>query len=113
MYNMRNIFGKWGNSVASSKTRWATIFIWIVCIGIFSYIWPQVNSQETTDNQLLPENAMSVEASKIAKEEFSNGSGVPLLIVWYRDGGLQASDVEAVQSIYAELDEHPLDNQSF
>lgn len=110
---MKRLFGKWGDIVANSKTRWITIFIWIICIGIFSYIWPQVNGEETSDNQLLPEDAMSVQASEIKNEEFSSGSGVPLLLVWYRNGGLEESDLEAVQSIYAELVDHPLDHQSF
>ena len=46
---------------ADPKTRWMTIFGWILLIGLFSFLWPQVNDRETTDNQLLPGDTMSVE----------------------------------------------------
>src|SRR5699024_6366937 len=98
---------------ANSKTRWATIFIWILLIGIFSYIWPQVNDRETTDNQLLPEDANSVVASDIVNEEFTNDAGSPLLLVWHRESGLEDDDFEAIQDLYQNLDDSPLDEQTF
>src|SRR5690625_4234700 len=110
---LKNRFKNWGGLVANSKSRWATIFIWILLIGIFSYVWPQVNDRETTDNQLLPEDAMSVEAGKLQNEEFSDDAGTPLLLVWHRDGGLETSDFEAIQAVYGELDEDPVAHQTF
>lgn len=110
---MKKMFKNWGGLVANSKSRWATIFIWILLIGIFSYVWPQVNDRETTDNQLLPEDAMSVEAGKLQNEEFSDDAGTPLLLVWYRDDGLETSDFEAIQAVYGELDEDPVAHQTF
>lgn len=110
---MKKIRENWGGIVANRKTRWATIFIWILFIGIFSFIWPQVNSQETSDNQLLPEDAMSVEANKINNAEFANDAGVPLLLVWHRDGGLEETDFENVQEFYKNLDKSPVNEQSF
>ncbi|MDS9471171.1 MMPL family transporter [Sporosarcina pasteurii] len=110
---MRSLLKNWGTIVANPKTRWMTFFIWILFIGVFSYIWPQVNDRETPDNQLLPETAMSVEANKISKEEFSDDIGVPLLLVWHREEGLQPSDYEMIQQLYQNLDEHPIGHQSF
>lgn len=113
MTSVKNIWEKWGGLVANRKTRWATIFIWILLIGIFSFIWPQVNDQATTDNQLLPDDAMSVVANDIDGKEFSDDAGVPLLLVWHRDEGLEDTDYEDIQAFYKKLDESPLDNQSF
>lgn len=110
---MKNLWKKWGGLVANRKTRWATVFIWILLIGIFSFIWPQVNDQETTDNQLLPEDAMSVVANEIDNEEFSDDAGVPLLLVWHRDHGLEDTDYEDIQAFYKELDDAPVSEQSF
>lgn len=113
MKTVGNPLKQWGKLVAGSKTRWATLFIWILLIGVFSFIWPQVNDQETSDNQLLPEDAMSVEANKIANKEFSNDAGTPLLLVWHRDKGLEDADFEMIQSLYQALDDTPLDEQTF
>ena len=113
MASVKSLWEKWGGLVANRKTRWATIFIWILLIGIFSLIWPQVNDQATTDNQLLPDDAMSVVANDIDNKEFSDDAGVPLLLVWHRDEGLEDTDYEDIQAFYEKLDESPLDNQSF
>lgn len=109
---MKNIIKQWGTIVANSKTRWATIFIWILLIAIFSMIWPQVNSEETSDNQLLPDDAMSVEANDLDNEEFSDDAGIPLLLVWHREGGLKDNDLEQVQKLYQSLEEKPVNEQS-
>src|SRR5699024_6651171 len=113
MTSVNNLWEKLGGLVANRKTRWATIFIWILLIGIFSLIWPQVNDQATTDNQLLPDDAMSVVANDIDNKEFSDDAGVPLLLVWHRGEGLEDTDYEDIQAFYEKLDESPLDNQSF
>lgn len=110
---VKGLLKNWGGIVANTKTRWATLFIWVLLIGIFSYIWPQVNDRETSDTQLLPEDTMSVEASKITNEEFSNDAGTPLLLVWHRDGGLSDSDYELIQSLYQDLNDEPVNHQTF
>src|SRR5699024_12477986 len=75
--------------------------------------WPQVNEKETTNQQLLPDDMMSVEAADIIDEEFSDDAGTPLLLVWHRDGGLEEADYEMIQTLYQELSEVPLDKQEF
>ncbi|GAB3050211.1 MMPL family transporter [Virgibacillus ainsalahensis] len=99
--------------MANPKTRWLTIFIWILLIGVLSFIWPQVNDEETTDQQLLPDDMMSVEATEIADREFADDSGTPLLLVWQRDDGLEDEDYEMIQGIYQDLSNEPLDEQAF
>src|SRR5690625_2254977 len=107
------MFKKIGPIVANSKTRWLTVFVRILLIGIFSVIWPQVNERETADNQLLPKDAMSVVGSQIINEEFSDDIGVPLLLVWHQPEGLQITDIEEIQHLYHLLAENPVQEQSF
>ncbi|QHE51571.1 MMPL family transporter [Pontibacillus sp. HMF3514] len=107
-----NVLNKLGKIVAGSKTRWVTIVIWILLVGMVSSIWPQVNNEETNSNNLLPDEAMSNEAAKLAEEEFPNESGVPLLLVWYQDEGLEEADIKEIQSVYQELESNPVEYQS-
>ncbi|MCJ7842801.1 MMPL family transporter [Lederbergia sp. NSJ-179] len=107
------MFNKIGAIVANPKTRWLIILIWVLIIGIFSIVWPQVNEKETTDNQLLPDHTMSVEGNEIVNEEFSDNNGVPLLLVWHQEEGLQIKDVEKIQQLYTSLTEQPVSEQSF
>ncbi|WP_188455347.1 MMPL family transporter [Virgibacillus oceani] len=109
---MYSFLKKWGKIVAGNKSRFATLVVWILVIGILSSIWPQVNQEETASNNLLPEDAMSVEAEKIMQKQFPNDSGIPLLLVWYRDGGLTDDDYQSVQAAYQQLKKDPLEYQS-
>lgn len=109
---MKNkLLQSWSNIVAGRKTRWSTLIIWIAVIALVSIIWPQVNEQTTSDTQLLPEETMSVEAGEILNEEFSDGAGNPLLLVWHRDGGITDDDYEKISALYAHLTDEPLSLQ--
>lgn len=110
---VKNLLKNWGSLVAGPRTRWLTVFIWIILVVAFSLVWPQVNEKETTDQQLLPEDMMSVEATEILDKAFSDEAGTPLLLVWHRDGGLEETDYEAIQQLYEELSASPLDRQEF
>ncbi|HET7657086.1 MAG TPA: MMPL family transporter [Bacillales bacterium] len=82
-------------------------------VAVLSMVWPSVNKEETNSNSLLPESAMSVQAAQLTKKQFPNAAGNPLLIVWFRKGGLTSEDYHAIQQLYQNLHEHPLKNQSF
>ncbi|RBW68425.1 MMPL family transporter [Bacillus taeanensis] len=109
---MNTFLNKMGKVAAGSKSRWMTVIVWVLIVGLLSSVWPQVNDEETNSNQLLPETAMSVEASKISDEQFPDETGLPLLVVWYRAGGLNEQDFQSVQALYRELKEEPLERQS-
>jgi putative drug exporter of the RND superfamily len=107
---LKNLLANLGKSIGP-KTRWLTIILWVLLVGVVSVVWPQVNSQETKSNQLLPEDTMSVEASKIADEQFSEDAGVPLLLAWYANDGLSEEDYKQIQELYGKLEDQPLDHQ--
>ncbi|WP_088008990.1 MMPL family transporter [Indiicoccus explosivorum] len=109
---MGDFLTKWGGAVAGPKTRWLTVIVWVLIVGILSAVWPQVNEEEAGGSDLLPASAMSSEAAAILEEQFPNTAGVPLLIVWNREGGLEQADFTAVQELYAGLSEDPVAEQS-
>ncbi len=107
-----NKFLEWlGKAAAGIKTRWLTVVIWIALVAVVSMVWPQVNEEETGSNNLLPEDAMSEKAATLSDEQFPDDSGVPLLVVWYRDGGLTDKDFSSVKSLFGDLEDNPLENQ--
>ncbi len=76
----------WGDFVSGMKSRWITMVIWFVLLGILSVAWPQINSQKTNSNQLLPDHAASLKAAELAKEQFPNETGTPLAHHYFSSG---------------------------
>ncbi|WP_010650416.1 MMPL family transporter [Oceanobacillus massiliensis] len=109
---MNKLLNNLGRVVAGSKSRWITLLVWVISIILLSAIWPAVNEEESNMNNLLPEDAMSLQAANIISEEFPTDGGIPLLLAWYRDGGLNEDDVNAIQSLYKTLQEEPLYQQT-
>lgn len=109
---MNNLLKKWGETVANRKSRFATLVIWVLIIGILTVLWPQVNSQTTSSQDLLPEDTMSNQAATLMEKQFPDNNGVPLLLVWYHDGGLTKEDYKSVKNLYQKLTDNPLAHQS-
>ena len=103
-------YGKW---VAGSKTKWITLLVWIVLVGVLTMLWPSVNSQVANNASNLPEDSQSVRASVVAEREFPAGSGVPALLVWHRDGGISEEDLVHITAVYGKLEQQPLAHQNF
>ncbi|HFJ9451828.1 hypothetical protein CN268_10705 [Bacillus anthracis] len=101
-----------GRLVAGKHTQWITLSVWILITLVLSFTLPQVNSTKEPNPKNLPETAMSQQAEAIMKKEFPNNAGNPLLVVWYRDGGLQSQDYKLIQDVYKELKASPLKEQS-
>lgn len=103
-------YGKW---VAGRTTKWITLLVWIVLVGVLTLLWPSVNSQVVNNAQNLPETSQSVRAAAVADQEFPGGSGVPALLVWHRDGGLSEEDLVHIIALYGKLEQQPLPHQNF
>lgn len=102
---------KWGELVGGQKTRWITLALWITLAVVLAMIFPQVNSVDNYAGADLPEDVMSQQADSLLKEQFPSDSGIPLLIVWYKEAGLEMADLEGIQKLYAELGANPLPGQ--
>lgn len=110
---MKSILANWGQIVAGRRSKWVTVVVWVVITAALTLVWPSVNEMEGNSTATLPDDMSSVQATKIAKEQFPNDSGLPLLIVWHREGGLNKDDYAAVQKIYKQLNQDPLKQQKF
>lgn len=110
---MRNFLVQVVGAASSRKGRWATLAIWILLAGVLSAVLPSVNSVTNNGAANLPDHVMSVQAEQIAKEQFPNDTGTPLLLVWYRGEGLTDQDYQLVSELYRHLDQNPLSAQSF
>ncbi|MER2108969.1 MAG: MMPL family transporter [Solibacillus sp.] len=102
---------RWGELMGGKTSRWVVLALWIVFAAVLAFVFPQVNSVENYAGDDLPAEMMSIQANAIIDEEFSSGSGIPLLIVWYKEAGLETADIESIQALYKELGENPLAGQ--
>lgn len=108
----KNPLEQWGGLVGSKKGRWVTLAFWVLLVAVLSFTLPQINSVENTNSGNLPSEAASQQAAKVIEEQFPDNSGIPLLLVWHRDGGLNDTDYKKIQELYASLEENPVANQS-
>ena len=110
---MKNFLIHLVEAVSSRKGRWVTLAIWVILVGVLSSVFPNVNKVLDNGAANLPKNVMSEQAIQVAKEQYPNDTGTPLLLVWYRDGGLTAQDYQLVTGLYKHLDTKPLSAQNF
>ncbi|MDN4494784.1 MMPL family transporter [Ureibacillus aquaedulcis] len=103
---------KWGNIVGNKRSRWVTLMLWLTVVVVLSITLPQINSIENYGGSDLPQDVMSEQASAIMDEQFSSDSGLPLLIVWYKEAGLEVEDIQSIQALYRELAVNPLKEQA-
>ncbi|MFD2703358.1 MMPL family transporter [Paenibacillus shunpengii] len=102
-------YGKW---VAGNRSKWITLLVWIVLALVLNLTLPAVGERENNNAENLADDKASVQAERLAAQEFPNNTGVPALIVWHREGGLQDEDLTNLQQLTEELTSEPVANQS-
>lgn len=100
-----------GGLLGGKKSRFVVIGIWIALVAILGMLFPQINSVENYVGEDIPEEMMSQQAARLIAEEFPSDSGIPLLMVWYNDEGINMEDIQKIQSLYAELGANPTEKQ--
>ncbi|RKQ19057.1 MMPL family transporter [Ureibacillus endophyticus] len=108
----KHLMEKLGNLVGNKYSRWVTLIVWILIVGILSMSFPQINSVDNYSGSDLPEDVMSEQANAFIEEQFPSDSGLPLLIVWYKEAGLGIEDIQGIQKLYKELANNPLEGQT-
>ncbi|MGE8001026.1 MMPL family transporter [Lysinibacillus sp. NPDC093190] len=103
---------QWGSMVASKKGRLLALTFWVLLVIVLSFAWPQINSIKSESGKNLLKSEMSQQAAAIIAEQFPNEAGTPLLLVWHRESGLTTDDFVAIQKVYGELKDKPLENQT-
>lgn len=101
-----------GRFVAGKRSKWVMLAVWMIVVGVLSSLWPMVNKEVKNNAANLREDTPSVQAEKIAAEQFGSSS-VPALIVWHREGGIKNEDLELIQQLYAGLGASPVPYQEF
>lgn len=99
------------NLVAGKRSKWVTLAVWIIVVGVLSAVWPGVNQMEKNNAANLGDDKPSVVAGKLAETEFPADSGLPALIVWTREGGLTDGDFSAIQELTSHFAQHPAEGQ--
>lgn len=93
-------------------SRWIVIAAWIIVTVVLTIAWPPVSETEINNAPNLSEDSPSVEAENLIKEEFPTSSGVPALLTWHNEAGLNEENLMAVQEMSEELSDKPLEGQS-
>lgn len=81
-----------------NKRTWLIILAsWLVIVGLLSFLAPSSKEvASTSKNAGLPETALSIEADKAMKENFSNNEGIPLIIVFEDKKGTTDEEIQSV-----------------
>ncbi|MBA9084837.1 RND superfamily putative drug exporter [Fontibacillus solani] len=108
---MGMFFERMGRLVAGKRTKWITLLVWILLAAVLSIVWPGVKSMEQNNAPNLSNDKPSVQASLLAEQEFPNDSGIPALLVWNREGGLNDDDFGNIQKLTAYFTENPVEGQ--
>jgi len=84
-------------SVTGPRGRWVTVAVW-VALGIAGFVGRTHIDEVTAAGQssYLPAHAESTQVVDLMQRDFKGGSDVPVLIVFERNGGLSAADLNTI-----------------
>ena len=84
-------------SVTGPRGRWVIVAVWIM-LGIAGFVARTQIDEVTATGQgsYLPAHAESTQVVKLMQRDFRGGSDVPVLIVFERNGGLSAADLNTI-----------------
>ncbi len=103
---------RWGSRFSGPRSRWITLLVWVVLIGVLSGMWPQVNSQTVGNPELFTKDYPSVIAEEVQKREFPDNNGITGIIVLYRASGFTADDYTQMYELNKSLADQPLQAQA-
>lgn len=107
---MFNVIHKITDFASSKKGAKWVLLIWIILAVVLSGVTKGASEYKTGLNTTgLPEDAKSVIASEKVKEYFEEDTGVPALIVFYKEEGLTDEEIEKVASISKTIEDEKID----
>lgn len=108
---LRNVLDRITKGVAGPKSKWITLMLWIVLTVALTLLLPAVGDEEDNGAANLSDKRDSVQAEQLAQAEFPGQEGVPALVVWHREGGIQPADLTSIQKLTEKLSGQPLPGQ--
>jgi putative drug exporter of the RND superfamily len=92
-------------SVTGPRGRWVTVAVW-VALGIAGFVGRTHIDDVTAAGQssYLPAHAESTQVVELMQRDFKGGNDVPVLIVFERNGGLSAADLNTIGRLGEGLD---------
>jgi RND superfamily putative drug exporter len=93
-------------AVTGPRGRWMTVVVW-VALGIAGLVGRTQIGEATAAGQAsyLPKHSESTRAVELLQRDFKGGDDVPVLVVFERDGGLGARDLNAIGRLGKGLEE--------
>jgi RND superfamily putative drug exporter len=84
-------------SVTGPRGRWITVAVW-VALGLAGLLARAHINEVTAAGQssYLPSHAESTQVVDLLQRDFKGGDDVPVLVVFERDGGLSAADLDTI-----------------
>jgi putative drug exporter of the RND superfamily len=84
-------------SVTGPRGRWVTVAVWIA-LGVAGFVGRTHINDVTAAGQssYLPAHAQSTQVVDLMQRDFKGGNDVPVLIVFERNGGLTAADLNTI-----------------
>ncbi len=84
-------------SVTGPRGRWVVVGVWIA-LGVAGFVGRTQINHVTAAGQssYLPAHAQSTRAADLLGRDFRGGNDVPVLVVFERNGGLSAADLDAI-----------------
>lgn len=92
-------------------SRWVTLAVWITAAVLLTLTLPAASDKVQNNADNLADSAQSIAAAAVLEQYFPNSSGVPALLVWQREGGLEEDDFRVMQSLAEQLTNEPLPAQ--
>jgi RND superfamily putative drug exporter len=84
-------------AITGPRGRWVTVAVWIV-LGAAGFAARTQIGEVTAAGQTsyLPSHAESTQVLDVLQRDFKGGDDVPVLVVFERNGGLSATDLDAI-----------------
>ncbi|MDQ0208773.1 MMPL family transporter [Alkalicoccobacillus murimartini] len=108
---MKNFITQASRAIVGKKGRWITLGIWVALIVALQLLLPASGDYTDDTTEPLPDDQPSIIAADIMQEYFPSSDGLPGLITWYREDGIQEEDLAAIQELSASLTEDELNAQ--
>jgi putative drug exporter of the RND superfamily len=94
---------KLGNLVASRRSKWVVVAIWLLIIGVTgAYSGKLTEVEKNEPKNYLPGNAESTQVLDM-QESFPNSKDVPTIVAYQRLSGLTSADRQQIESDKAKL----------